>query len=187
MDKDWQPVKDDAPVKKPKSAPKYDTYTAERNESKFHMPSTRTMIVSGVALILLIIAIIALTRDNTETPAADVGPLNAQISQQQQQIVTLTAERDSLKAALASQPQTNTTRSAGELDKLLAICSTNENKAKAELKVCQQDVKENDALIADAGRRLCCIARVNDASIKAYDIKNDRIICVSSGGTTISC
>ncbi len=46
---------------------------------------------------------------------------------------------------------------------------------------------EHEEVIADAGRRICCVARIENPSINAYAVLDGKITCTSEGGTAITC
>ncbi len=57
----------------------------------------------------------------------------------------------------------------------------------AELSACEERAASLQPAIDDAARRICCVARVDNPGITGYDIVDNKITCVTEGGSAISC
>ncbi len=69
-------------------------------------------------------------------------------------------------------------------DQLRALREDNEDLTEE-----RNDIQEEyDAVVADAGRRICCTQKVlENADIKYYDVEDNKIVCKTSEGNEISC
>jgi hypothetical protein len=104
----------------------------------------------------------------------------------EQQAASATAERDAANQQLNTCQQEKAT-----VETNIQTQKTNyEERLAAEqdrADAAEEEAESKTAALENAARRICCIARVENPSINAYAIIDDKVTCVSEGGTSISC
>jgi hypothetical protein len=90
-----------------------------------------------------------------------------------------------VKTCQDTQQKTAQAQSAAE--KAAKTCSDNLAQTQQERDDAQAQLKTKDTVIQNAANKLCCFARFDKPSINAYTITDNKISCIDTGGTKISC
>jgi cell division protein FtsB len=198
MDKHWQP-----------GSPDNKHSDTAKKRSPHDGPASHAIswiVVGGVAVALLLFIFLGLPAMKgynvykamkasgvPEEYATDMQGLSARLAELEAEASAAAQQRDSVAEQLTTvelerqRVQSNVTAENQRLDRLLTICTSDANNAKNSLRACQDERDGNDAIIEDAARRICCIARYNDPSITGYEIRSNSIVCVSKGGQPVNC
>jgi hypothetical protein len=212
MDKDWRPnsnsfekaAKKEPKVEHKEHKPAHEPKDAENILAPDDVPSSpinTKLILFGVGLVICLLAFFFLVlpgikgytlyktmKENgvpeeyvTNTIALNDAKVavEQQLSAAQTQLLTCETDRSTVLATAATEKQQAT-------EQITALQTTNEQQAE-QLTTLTQEAKDKDTTIENAARRICCIARVENPTINAYAIVDNKVTCVSEGGTGINC
>jgi hypothetical protein len=182
MEKDWRPGErksepTERPADKPVRKERFETYEAPARGQAPSLPRWWWIPLAALAALLLIIFFAG----NDEPEAAPV------VETQTDETATLQARLTSCEQALAAQPEQETEACAGLTEGAYQALRRDLDSYRKQATEAQELADDQENIIADAARRICCAQRVENNAINAYDLDGNKIICVSSGGTPISC
>lgn len=116
----------------------------------------------------------------------DNNNLRAQLTQAQSDLQTANSARTSAEANL-SQTQDQVSKDTNALHGIIDMLQQNQTQSKEQQDTLQQELTTAQNTLVYSANRLCCIAKYTNDAIKAYVINDDKVSCVSEGGTAINC
>jgi hypothetical protein len=151
----------------------------------------RLVIVSAIAAAIIIILMLLFSGDKTDVDSDDrIGELTDENLRLQQAYdsAKLDAQTAQSQLAVCSAEIIAVTdlanKTANQSKFIIKSLGTDIANLKSDLERCED---AQDAVIADAARRLCCMQRVDNPAIDSYSVSDDRIVCATGGQKAIRC
>tara|TARA_Y100000310_G_C20687101_1_gene819751 strand:+ start:3090 stop:3890 length:801 start_codon:yes stop_codon:yes gene_type:complete len=95
---------------------------------------------------------------------------------------TANSELGSLKTKLTSLEKTE------QMNKDLEKFNYNLKEKAAKLEDDLDDLQDDyDEVVGNSARNICCKKKIDDSSITSYKVKDGKVSCLTSGGTTLDC
>lgn len=179
--------------------------TIESNDSRTKFPilsgAKRPIIIVGVSLLVLVAFVLfiimpAVRGYATYSAMKDAGVPEEYLTNMQGLLGAKEKAEEDAKTTRSqlTQAQTELSACTAQRQSIEATCRQTTDELHEEIEVlrlerdvAQEAADEGDQALADAGRRICCVARIENPAINAYAILDGKITCVSEGGEPISC